>query len=216
MKNIVTVENNNQLRVKVSDISKFSQSSIKNVQSLIRNHSKSLAEFQTLKRDGQGVFKVSESLNEEQAYFLLTLMKNSPNVLKFKKELIKQFFAYRDMICETSERQLQQKNNTIKQLKKDRNIYGRKRGNNMECVSFIVRESEAEISKDAFNVLLCEEEIIAKNICTCCGKYDFISCSDKALLKDGVMLIHYDSAIAVLEKYEVKKVIDNQLFFDFN
>lgn len=39
-------------------------------------------------------------LNEQQAAFLLTLLKNTPVVVEFKKELVRQFYAMRDFIRE--------------------------------------------------------------------------------------------------------------------
>lgn len=39
-------------------------------------------------------------LNEEQAAFLMTLLRNSPQVVAFKKELVRQFYAMRRLIME--------------------------------------------------------------------------------------------------------------------
>lgn len=39
-------------------------------------------------------------LNEEQAAFLMTLLRNSPQVVAFKKELVRQFYAMRRLILE--------------------------------------------------------------------------------------------------------------------
>lgn len=39
-------------------------------------------------------------LNEQQATFLITLLKNTPTVVKFKLELVKQFYAMRKFILE--------------------------------------------------------------------------------------------------------------------
>ncbi len=39
-------------------------------------------------------------LNEEQATFLMTLLKNTPTVVAFKKELVRQFYAMRDELVE--------------------------------------------------------------------------------------------------------------------
>jgi phage regulator Rha-like protein len=38
-------------------------------------------------------------LNEQQATFLLTLLKNTPVVVAFKKELVRQFYAMRDELA---------------------------------------------------------------------------------------------------------------------
>lgn len=46
---------------------------------------------------GGGDVKYCE-LNEQQATFVLTLMRNSPKVIQFKKSLVKAFFAAREFI----------------------------------------------------------------------------------------------------------------------
>ena len=42
-------------------------------------------------------------LNEQQATFLLTLLKNTPAVVAFKKELVRQFYAMRDELARRQE-----------------------------------------------------------------------------------------------------------------
>lgn len=42
-------------------------------------------------------------LNEQQATFLLTLLKNTPVVVEFKKELVRQFYAMRDELAQRRE-----------------------------------------------------------------------------------------------------------------
>lgn len=42
-------------------------------------------------------------LNEQQATFLLTLLKNTPVVVTFKKELVRQFYAVRDELVQRRE-----------------------------------------------------------------------------------------------------------------
>lgn len=42
-------------------------------------------------------------LNEQQATFLLTLLKNTPVVVAFKKELVRQFYAMRDELAQRRE-----------------------------------------------------------------------------------------------------------------
>jgi len=112
-------------------------------------------------------------------------------------------------------KQIESKNSTIKQLKKDRNVYGKKRGHGLETVSFIINDSEAQISKEAFNVLLHEEGLIEKDVCECCNRYDYSANDEFSIAQGNAILIHYDSAINVLEKYNVEKRVDNQLVFSF-
>ena len=72
------------------------------VQKLIQRHEKDLREFgrvgfeiRTLQtRGGQQMAKIYH-LNEQQATLLLTFLRNTPVVIEFKKELVRQFFAMR-------------------------------------------------------------------------------------------------------------------------
>ena len=72
------------------------------VQKLIQRHEKDLREF------GKGGFEIrplsgsktgqtvkAYHLNEQQATLLLTFLRNTPVVIEFKKELVRQFFAMR-------------------------------------------------------------------------------------------------------------------------
>lgn len=72
---------------------------------LIATHKKHFEElgrvtFQMLPFDTKGgIQKVKICrLNEQQATFLITLMRNTPVVVEFKKELVKQFFEMREFI----------------------------------------------------------------------------------------------------------------------
>ena len=72
------------------------------VQKLVQRHEKDLHEFgrvgfeiRTLQtRGGQQMAKIYH-LNEQQATLLLTFLRNTPVVIEFKKELVRQFFAMR-------------------------------------------------------------------------------------------------------------------------
>ena len=74
------------------------------VRDVIRKYDKELAFFgkvgayQTTLPSGQHA--LAYHLNEQQAAFLLTLLKNTPVVVEFKKELVRQFYAMRDFIRE--------------------------------------------------------------------------------------------------------------------
>lgn len=72
------------------------------VQKLVQRHEKDLREFgrvgfeiRTLQtRGGQQMAKIYH-LNEQQATLLLTFLRNTPVVIEFKKELVRQFFTMR-------------------------------------------------------------------------------------------------------------------------
>ena len=75
------------------------------IQLLIKNYKNELEEFGKVRFEieplpdsatGQKI-KICR-LNEQQATFLITLMRNTPVVVEFKKELVKQFFEMREFI----------------------------------------------------------------------------------------------------------------------
>lgn len=73
------------------------------IRQLIRTHEKTLKEFgkvstfemQKPENELGGRPEKYHKLNEEQATFLITLMKNTPQVVLFKKDLVKEFFTIR-------------------------------------------------------------------------------------------------------------------------
>ena len=72
------------------------------VQKLIQRHEKDLREFgkvgfeiRPLSGSKTGQTVKSYHLNEQQATLLLTFLRNTPVVIEFKKELVRQFFAMR-------------------------------------------------------------------------------------------------------------------------
>jgi phage regulator Rha-like protein len=104
MNNLITIENQTAV-VSLDTIIKFSENTEDAVQSLIRNNevrihslSKSPISNPTLPRgkSGKQIEWSNVKLNEQQVYFVLTLLKNTENVVKFKLELIKQFFNIKE------------------------------------------------------------------------------------------------------------------------
>lgn len=78
------------------------------VQQMIQTYEKRLRSFGFLafemrKSDGRGRPKKVYHLNEQQATFLMTLLKNTDVVVAFKEELVRQFFAMRQELyrCQT-------------------------------------------------------------------------------------------------------------------
>lgn len=72
------------------------------VQKLVQRHEKDLREFgkvgfeiRPLSGSKTGQTVKSYHLNEQQATLLLTFLRNTPVVIEFKKELVRQFFAMR-------------------------------------------------------------------------------------------------------------------------
>jgi len=180
------------------------------LKSVLKIHS--LNESELIKKSGHQI-KIHNNLFVDFARWI------NPDFAVFADKAIMDILLGEKHLCDKKfdflNNKLEQKESTIKQLKKDRNVYGRKRGGNMETVTFIINNTEAEISKEAFNVLLCEEGLISKDVCDCCNRHEYIAVQGNSEYQGNAILVHYDSAVSVVEKYEVKKVLDNQLMFDF-
>ena len=72
------------------------------VRDAIRKHQEDVEAFgilgayeTSIQERGRGQPEIIYRLNEEQATFLITLLKNTPTVVAFKKELVRQFYAMR-------------------------------------------------------------------------------------------------------------------------
>lgn len=76
----------------------------KNVKELIQKYQEDIKDFGTLsvlngESTGGRPVEIFQ-LNEEQATFVMTLLRNSKTVVAFKKELVRQFYAMRQYIME--------------------------------------------------------------------------------------------------------------------
>ncbi|GAA0809180.1 Rha family transcriptional regulator [Ligilactobacillus aviarius] len=80
-------------------IAEYSENSHHAIQQLISKNKDNLEEFGILAfemrklKPGRGAKAKIYHLNEQQATFLITLLKNTPNVVAFKFELTRQFYA---------------------------------------------------------------------------------------------------------------------------
>ena len=76
----------------------------RSVQRVIDNHKSDIEFFGKVRFEitpsASGQEQKIYKLNEEQATFLITLLRNTEQVLKFKKELVHQFYAMRKFILE--------------------------------------------------------------------------------------------------------------------
>ena len=95
MQNIVFKEDG-EAKVSITDVAKYSSVSTKGIIAAIRKDKEKFREINlslpsdvTLKRT---------ILNEKQATFLMTLLKNTAEVVQFKFDLVNQFFAMREII----------------------------------------------------------------------------------------------------------------------
>jgi len=118
MQNIVSL-NNQESVVSLNDIVKYSGNKEKSVRDLVlkytdrlEKHNRSLnadlkeTEFLPSSKSGQNVDWSKVVLNEPQAMFLMTLLKNSEEVVEFKDKLIHQFTDMRNNLIEIREQAL--------------------------------------------------------------------------------------------------------------
>ena len=117
MENIVKIENN-KANVSIADISVFSGVSTKAIIKAIRTSSKKFKEFGLSL--GSDVTLKGTILNEASATFLLTLLSNTPKVIEFKFNLVMQFYKMRELTCATNQKQIEDKNKAISELKKSK------------------------------------------------------------------------------------------------
>ena len=119
-------------------------------------------------------------LNEEQATFIITLLRNSKVVVKFKKELVRQFYAMRRYLTEKQSEEwnktrLSNKGNRIKETDVIKRLteYAKDQGSKNSDKLYVVYTKLSktviggkrdEISIDELNNLTLVESIILKTI----------------------------------------------------
>jgi len=189
MKNIVKVDNGKEF-VAVVDIIQFSQNSKRSVFDLIRDNESDLRDFGDLSLNKEYGLDL-QLLNEPQTYFLLSLMSNTENIKKFKKELIKQFFKMRNIIESKFELQLQKKDIYIAKLSKERD-YAKTRKGNAQSIVNIIREYNIEISSGEFNELLFKFGMVNR---VPKDGYDYVS----PTMSNGTPLVNVDMALALID-----------------
>lgn len=137
-------------------------------------------DFSDLKSGKRGQPERVYYLNEEQATFIITLLRNSKVVVKFKKELVRQFYAMRRFLIEKqsqlwNDTRLANKENrlketdVIKQLEEYAKNQGSKNHNKLYMVytklaKRVVPEKRDNISVNDLNNLTLVESIILQTI----------------------------------------------------
>lgn len=107
MKSLIVMENNKPMTTSFI-VADYIGVEHRSVIKLVREHKKELEMFGTLKlsvRKSGGRPSEFAYLEEEQVTYLITLMNNSENVIKFKMLLIKQFYAMKKALLEAHSRQ---------------------------------------------------------------------------------------------------------------
>jgi len=216
VKNIVHAKNN-ELLVSLDDVANFSNIKYESIRRLV---SKNINEFLELglSYDLEKVDFKSTLFNEPQTTFLITLMRNNHKVTRFKLDLVKQFYRMKKQIdiqnsinLASIKKQLQISQSETKSAK--RKSYGYDRIGNFQCVTNILRNSNADISAEVFNKMLLSKNILIQKEVKV-KKY-FANEKESIVTKDGNILIHFDSAIKVLEDFDVVFKDDSQIKMEF-
>jgi len=109
MQDLITIVEN-EPRVSHRVVAEQTDNQQKNINELIRKYHDDIEEFGTLPFKTEAVsetkLKVNPDakpiktyyLNEPQATFLMTLLRNKPLVVEFKKKLVKEFYSQREML----------------------------------------------------------------------------------------------------------------------
>ena len=96
-------------------IAEYSENSHHAIKCLIENHLTEISKLgktsfeMTKLKQGKGRKAKIYHLNEKQATFLITLLKNTPNVVAFKFELTKQFYSVREELKQRHSLRLEDK-----------------------------------------------------------------------------------------------------------
>lgn len=116
---------------------------------------------------------------------------------------------------------LSQIDNTQKQLqisqketkKARRKVYAYERDGKFQCVTHIIRQTKANISSDTLNKMLLSKGYIERKEVVV-KKYfpnDVETISDE----DGSVLVHKDTALKVMEDFDVEFESDSQMVMEF-
>ncbi len=104
MKDLITIVEN-EPRVSHRVVAQNTENQQKNINELIHKYRDDIKEFGTLPFKTEGVVNGGKGeqpktyyLNEPQATFLMTLLRNKPIVVEFKKKLVKAFYQQREAL----------------------------------------------------------------------------------------------------------------------
>lgn len=104
MNNLVEIRKNSELVTTTEVIAKRTNVQHKNVIEQVREYKTDLEEFGIIafetRKNRSGKPTEFCVLNESQTYYLLTLMRNNEVVIKFKKELVKEFMRMRKSLIQ--------------------------------------------------------------------------------------------------------------------
>ena len=128
------------------------------------------------------------------------------DILTGDKKVVDQKLLFKDNV-------IKEKDIAIAKLKES--TYGKVRGNGFETVFRIIQITGADISATDFNKILVEEEILLKDKCISCGRFDLKDDGISSMIADGSIVVHVDTAKQILVKHNIKSVDESQSMIDF-
>ena len=204
MKEIVIIENN-ELVVSVEDIVKFSGNAYKSVRRLILNNEDKFELLGLKVKQHKEILNrlYKMKLNEEQTTFLFILMRNTPQILEFKFNLVRQFMQLKDMVCETNKIQLESKNNQLLETRlrlkeAKRKMYAHPRNGNSETVTRIISDYGIEISAADLNMIL-----VGKKLLTATAKKGFDFSNEN--MSGNTPLLHIETVLNIVDEVGITR-----------
>lgn len=101
-KEVAFITDKKEIYTTSDTIAYYADVNYKSIQRIINNHIKELEEFGFVRfeitRTKNNRDKKIYLLNEEQATLLITFLKNTATVRKFKKELVKEFYKLKEKV----------------------------------------------------------------------------------------------------------------------
>ena len=176
---LIAIDDGNAV-VSIDTIVKFSGNSEDSVQSLVKDYKNELLSFENcnssrisnptesflkVHKIGKNIGKIDWSnvrLNEQQTYFLLTLLKNTENVTRFKMELIKQFFDLREKYQFDMKNEFDKQLADIRKAPRKCNIYKKEDKNFTSCRGLIQHADNIDYTETQIKENLAAQGLIRK------------------------------------------------------
>lgn len=119
-----------------------------------------------------------------------------------------------DTELEKLDKKLEQKDKAIKKLQES--TYAKVRGHGFETVFRIITEHGIDISASALNKILVDEKLIIKDKCYVCERFDLKDNGVTSMISDGSIVVHVDTVLKILNRYNIKRVDEKQMTMDFD
>jgi len=219
MKNLI-IKDHGEAFVSLNNIVEFSGVDKKSTQSLIRTYQSKIEALNKFKfeviSNRPEIDWHKAKFNEDASAFLLSLMKNTKNIVEFKFNLIKQFSKMREIIinelCKTFEtKELKAENRMLKadktiqrltdeKTKLIKHYYARPRGKGWETITRIIKDHKLSLNPEMANSILNKEKIIELQTDNIPVTY-WKPSSNVAIASGGSILLHTQTVLNILADY---------------